>query len=220
MLLWPRYLRMRRFFAVAVRNEAPDELVNLVGYLAAIADKVLIDLVTVSAYSVAGSQILVPQRVDPEYQQPQQEPSPFAPVQVSKGRFVEGADDFAASIGDAKPEQQAVLRQLCDWARSLEKEGLVRLHTYHHVNAENLTLLPRLRAPNVGLVTIWHQSGNGVLQFWRKVFEKRAPHGLKILEDMGVAVSNGNNTKEITSQLLEELTSCYREAATGRIAAE
>jgi hypothetical protein len=38
--------------------------VRLVGYLESLTDKLLIDLVTVSAYRVGGSEVLVPQRVE------------------------------------------------------------------------------------------------------------------------------------------------------------
>lgn len=34
-------------------------------YLQSVTDKIDIDLVTVAAYDVAGSQVLVPQRIDP-----------------------------------------------------------------------------------------------------------------------------------------------------------
>jgi hypothetical protein len=69
-------LALGRFRLVLVLDEAPAELVRLVGYLASVAEKVLIDLVTVSAYDVNGSRILVPQRVDPEHQ-------PEPPTRVS-----------------------------------------------------------------------------------------------------------------------------------------
>jgi hypothetical protein len=46
-------------------DSAPDELVQVVGYLQAVTDKVDIDLVTVVAYDVAGSRVLVPQRIEP-----------------------------------------------------------------------------------------------------------------------------------------------------------
>src|SRR5512132_4484393 len=49
-----------RFRIVIVLDAAPAELVRLVGYLEAVTDKLLIDLVTVSAYDVNGSRILVP----------------------------------------------------------------------------------------------------------------------------------------------------------------
>jgi hypothetical protein len=54
-----------------VLDAAPVELVRLVGHLEAVTDKLLIDLVTVSAYDVNGSRILVPQRVEPERWRPE-----------------------------------------------------------------------------------------------------------------------------------------------------
>lgn len=53
------------FRLVIVLDSAPDELVQVVGYLQSITDKIDIDLVTVTAYDVNGSQVLVPQRIEP-----------------------------------------------------------------------------------------------------------------------------------------------------------
>ena len=69
------------------------------------------------------------------------------------------------------------MQRLCNWAVALEKENLVKLSTFHG-KAGNLTLLPRLRADNVGLVTIYNNNGAGYLQFWRSVIERRAPRSL------------------------------------------
>ncbi len=54
------------FRLVIVLDEAPEELTRLVGYLGSVADKLLIDLITVSAYTIGKTQIIVPQRVEPE----------------------------------------------------------------------------------------------------------------------------------------------------------
>jgi hypothetical protein len=53
------------FRLVIVLDSAPDEPVQVVGYLQSITDKIDIDLVTVAAYDVGGSQVLVPQRIEP-----------------------------------------------------------------------------------------------------------------------------------------------------------
>ena len=53
------------FRLVIVLDSAPDELVQVVGYLQSVTDKIDIDLVTVAVYDVAGSQVLVPQRIEP-----------------------------------------------------------------------------------------------------------------------------------------------------------
>ena len=52
------------FRLVIVLDSAPDELVQVVGYLQSITDKIDINLVTVAVYDVAGSQVLVPQRIE------------------------------------------------------------------------------------------------------------------------------------------------------------
>ncbi len=139
------------FRLVLVLDDAPSELVRLVGYLEAVGGNLIIDLVTVTAYDVDGSRIMVPQRVDPERPtveagQPSQEAKSFA------GYLASGASDFGEAI-DAAPEvQRQDLRRLYDWAILLEQEGLVRLSTYHGKN--RLTLLPYLIGDDAGLVTI------------------------------------------------------------------
>lgn len=203
-----------RFRLILVLDEAPEELIRLVGYLEAVSDKLLIDLITVSAYEIDGSNILVPQRIDAEQQRVT---TPVERVaRKAQGRLVEGAGDFAASIHDAPEQERAALQQLCEWAISLEAQGLVKLSTYHGIT-KRLTLLPRLRTDNVGLVTIWNENG-GYLQFWRSVFERRAPASLPRVEALiaPTPVGQGTVTHIITSELLDALTSAYREAATGQ----
>ena len=160
------------FRLVLVLDEAPQELVTLVGYLESVTDELVIDLITVSTYEVGSSQVLVPQRVDAE--RPTSETSPSKPPPTGpEGHLVEGADDFADAIEQSPQEHRPGLRRLCELAVSLEREGLVHLSTYHGV-AHRWTLLPRLRTEKAGLVTIWHEGGAS-LQFWRSVFERRAP---------------------------------------------
>jgi hypothetical protein len=62
-------LKLGHFRLVFVLDEAPEELVQLASYLETITEQLVIDLITVSAYTVNGSQILVPQRVEAEHQQ-------------------------------------------------------------------------------------------------------------------------------------------------------
>jgi len=136
---------------------------------------------------------------------------------VTKGQVVEGAADFAESIEQAKPEHRQKLREMYEWALSIEKEGLARLLTYHGRNGAT-TLLPYLRAHDAGLVTIYNDGTGGSIQFWRSVFERRAPGALEHVEQAsGTALRQGNTTKDVTSELLTALTDAYREAALGRI---
>lgn len=209
-------LEEERFRLIIVLDEAREELIQLTGYLQAVTDKLLIDLITVSAYEVSGSQILVPQRVDPE-NRPSAPPAPRKP-NTAQGRLVEGADDFAATISTASVEKRPTLQALYDWAISLEKEGLVNLSTYHGT-ARRWTLLPRLKADNVGLVTIWNDGG-GYLQVWRTVFARRAPVSMARIEPILAPGKLGQGTvaSNITPELLAELTAAYREAARGTLA--
>jgi hypothetical protein len=74
-----------------------------------------------------------------------------------------------------------------------------------------------LRTENAGLVTIWNEGG-AYLQFWRGVFERRAPETLSHVERIApVQIGQGNTTREISDELLEALTDAYREAASGKI---
>ena len=103
-----------------------------------------------------------------------------------------------------------MLRRLSDWAISLEREGLVRLSTYHSTSGA-LTLLPRLPAEGVGLITIWNDKNSAYLQFWRSVFERRAPKSLERVEQL-VKVGQGNTIRTASDELLQALTDAYREA--------
>jgi hypothetical protein len=203
------------FRLVLVLDEAPEELATLVGYLESVTEGLLVDLVAVSAYEVNGSQVVIPQRVDAE--QPAngsgaEGTSPYRP----KGRLVEGGADFAAAIDESPLEHHAELRRLHEWAVRLEQDGLVRLQTYHGV-AHRWTLLPQLPTEKAGLVTIWNDSG-AYLQFWRSVFERRAPGSLPRVEQVApVRVGQGNTTREVSDELLEALAEAYREAASGKI---
>ncbi|MDH5238746.1 MAG: hypothetical protein OEW85_14135, partial [Acidimicrobiia bacterium] len=98
-------------------------------------------------------------------------------------------------------------------ARDLEGEGLVHLGTYHG-KRDLPTLLPRLPIEDVGLVTIWYYADGGYIQFWRTVFERRAPYSLARVEREAhpAQVGKGTGTKKITEGLLEALTEAYREA--------
>jgi len=85
------------FRLVLVLDEAPQELVTLLGYLESVTEELLIDLIAVSAYDVGGSRVLVPQRVDAERPAPEPTP-PKTPPSGPGGWYAEGAEDFAATI--------------------------------------------------------------------------------------------------------------------------
>ena len=198
------------FRLVLVLDDAPSELVRLVGYLEAVGGNLVIDLVTVTAYEVDGSRIMVPQRVDPE-RPPVEVGQPSQAAKGFAGYLASGASDFGEAI-DASPEaQRQDLRRLYDWAISLEQEGLVRLSTYHGKN--RMTLLPYISGEDAGLVTIWNDNG-AYLSVWRSVFERRAPKSIPSVETaIGAQIGNGNSVRLLSNEVLATLTGAYREAA-------
>jgi hypothetical protein len=204
-------LAQGRFRLVLIVDDAPPELIRLVGYLETVtADKLLIDLITMSPYTVGGSQILVPQRVEAERQRAEQPqlPPPLKP----KAWSTPGAGDFEAAIADAAEGHQDMLRRLTKWAKALADEGLAVLRTTHGTSGR-LTLLPRVPRDDAGLVTIWNDHGPSIT-LAGSVFRRLAPQSLTRVEAMvGAGAMNGKTLHDIPDALLEELTAAYREAA-------
>jgi TIR domain len=155
----------------------------------------------------------VPQRVEPEHRRP--EAAPAAPPRKS-GYEVPGANDFLEIIPTAPADQQLFLRRLAEWAVMLGDHGLARLSTYHGKTGIT-TLLPRV-SDGAGLVTIWKDTRSSYVQFWRSVFERRAPRSLSAVEAAvgGPGVRQGSVVYEVSDELLAALTTAYEEAATER----
>ena len=147
---------------------------TLVGYLESVSDGLTIDLITVANYEVGDTSVMVPQRVDPE-KTDRGEASSTTEHRSGQGTTTPGADAFVAAITELDPEDRPALRRLAEWACVLESEGLCRLSTYQGVGANRYTLLPRLQPDNAGLITVWNDHGIASMQFWRSVFERRAP---------------------------------------------
>lgn len=210
------HLSEGRFRLVLVLDQAPEELVRLVGYLESITDKLLIDLISVSAYQIGGSQVLVPQRVEAERQT--HRISTGGQTGTTAGTLVEGAEDFLATIEKAPPEHHERLRQIVDWAVTLEREGLVRLYTYH--GRGRWTLLPQFPNERRGLVTLWNSNG-AYVSLWRSVFESRAPNSIAKIEDLIAPqkLGQGNVVREFSEPLLRALSDAYREASVDTIRA-
>jgi hypothetical protein len=206
-----RSLAEGSFRLVIVLDSAPDELVQVIGYLQSVTDRVDIDLVTVAAYDVGGIQVLVPQRIEPA-----RRVSELSDAQVNDrqaGIASPGSADFRAAIVDAPAGRRDLLERLADWADTLERDGLVKLASYRGKRGI-VTLLPRLASDNAGLVTIYSDIKSAYLQFWRGVFERRAPHSIPPVEAaLGAELKQGNSTHTITGQLLDALTIAYREAS-------
>ena len=204
-----RSLAEGAFRLVIVLDSAPEELVQVAGYLRSVTDKIDIDLVTVTAYDVGGSQVLAPQRIAPGRRARELSDAEVSARQ--SGALHPGSAQFRALIADLAPAKRELLERLADWADSLERQGLVKLATYQ--GKTMTTLLPRLAADNAGLVTIYRDRDDGYLQFWRSAFDRRAPESIPVIEALaGTALKQGNITRQVSEQLLEALTQAYRDA--------
>ena len=202
-------LREGRFRLIFVLDSVPAELMTLVAYLEHVTDKLVIDLVAVNSFDVGGTSVVLPQRVTPERHEVTVEKT----RRKESGTLFPGGEKFEATISRAPPESHEWLRRLLEWARDLELSGFINLSTYEGVGAKRYTLLPRLVVGGAGLVTIWNDGG-AYLQFWRSVFEKRAPGFIERIEDLaGIRVGQGNTTRNISEELLQVLTEAYAEAA-------
>ncbi len=205
------------FRLVFVLDQAPPDLIRLVSYLEAVTDKLVIDLITVSAYSINGAQALVPQRIEITQLEklPAQSSLSLTPTLESaqKGWLASGADDFAAAIATSPTEHREHLTLLCNWAKKLESKGWVKLSTFHGKSGR-LTLLPRLLGYDAGLITIWNDGGPAITVY-RSVFERFAPLSIPQVEQAlhPVKLGKGNATNKFTPDVLEALEAAYAEAA-------
>lgn len=208
-------LRHGAFRLVIVIDEAPDELVRLVGYLESVANLLIIDLITVVAYDVGGSQVLVPQRIDPERQDEPHGSNAGFGISAPEGQYLRGTAAFRVALQAQPPDQHDHLLRLADWADQLEHEQLASVSTWRYADGR-VMLLPYFRGDDHGLVKIWLDWG-GVMSVWRGVFESRAPQGLIELEALiaPTRVGKGNRIRPeaITAAVLDVLADAYREAA-------
>ena len=203
------HLREGRFRLVFVLDAVPPELMTLVAYLEHVTDKLVIDLVAVNSFKVGGTSAVLPQRVTPERHEVTIEQT----RRKESGTYYPGSDRFEAAISRAPADSHEALHQLLAWARDLEHRGLVTLATYEGIGAKRFTLLPRLVVEKRGLVTIWNDQGAS-LQFWRTVFERKAPGFIERIERLAnTKVGQGNSVREFSEPLLEALTEAYEHAA-------
>lgn len=204
-----KHLQEGRFRLVFVLDRVPAELMTLVAYLEHLTNKLVIDLVAVGSFEVDGTSILLPQRVTPE----RHEVTVTKKPKGKSGALFPGSERFEKSIGQAPEDSRALLHRLVRWARRIEEEGYVQLTTTEGKGAKRFTLLPRLVGENAGLVTIWNEGG-AYLQFWRSMFEKKAPDFIDQIESLaGIPIGQGNTTRNISEELLAVLTQAYEHAA-------
>ncbi|TCO43608.1 hypothetical protein EV646_112185 [Kribbella antiqua] len=204
-----------RLRAVVVLDEAPTDLVDLVGYLQDVtSDRLTLDLVVVTAYEVAGQRILVPQLVEPDRTQLTAELAGTGKPSTAS-EVVRGSDPFEASIGTVALEHQPLLRRLLEWAQGLEREGLATLFT--SIGKGRWVLNPRLPGQARGMVSIWNENGP-YLSPYRTVLDQEAPATLAKLDaTVPNEIGRGNYIKaQYDEDLLRLLREAYVEARDSR----
>ena len=102
-----------------VLDAAPLPLMRLAGYLEAVNERLVIDLITVSKYEVGGQSVLVPQRVDPGRELKEQGGRLPRPAAATRAQYVEGAGEFVASIEQAPEARQQDLKDLVTISKGL-----------------------------------------------------------------------------------------------------
>jgi hypothetical protein len=102
-----------------VLDEAPPELINLMGYLEAVTTGLSFDLIAVHSYTIGEHRIAVPQRLDPEHRP---EPPPSRPARSSRratGHYESGVQPFRDLIPETPEQYQSTLAMMADWADEL-----------------------------------------------------------------------------------------------------
>lgn len=213
-------LRDGTFRLVLVLDQAPDDLVRLVGYLETVTSGLSVDLVTVAAYEIGGRRVLVPQRVEPERRQ-RQEPESVETKRSGRPRLddlMPGVEPFRAQLATAPNDRRPALEQFAAWAQRLADEGLAEVSTYFGKRGE--ALLPRLLPERAGLVSLWRWTDDSaLLSVWRSVFERRAPKSIERVESLiaPTPLGKGNTVSEVSDDLLTALYEAYIEANSTRV---
>ncbi len=182
----------------------------MAGYLEKMTAGLLLDLVTVSAFEVNGTRLLVPQRVDP-LQRVAEDYTPLARSGRADALPTEGSAAFAERISVCPPDVQEDHHRLLRWARDLEHQGIARLWTTVGLTQDVLQV--RVPGEQVGLVTVWRGGTGPALSLWETVFERRAPTTLPLVKAALAGGSMSKSVRDPSDDLLARLTDAYREAA-------
>ena len=204
------------FRIVIVLDDAPAQLVRLMGYLESItADDITVDLVKVSAYQIDDNQILVPQRIDLEREAEPLGASGAADPGSSGGSsgtiWTEGLGRFH-EMNEGLDEQTAAHgRVLANWAEALEAEGICRAYSVESGEGwPNLRL--HLNNERKTFAHFWPQADGIGAWIYRTVTERRAPQSWPRIQEI-TKVTKGTGGAEATEELRDALADAYREAA-------
>jgi hypothetical protein len=119
--------------------------------------------------------------------------------------------EFRAAMASIPAERRGLLESACDWAETLERDGLANLVTSRRSKEAVSNLTPLLPGQAVSFVRIYL---DGRLMLTRSVYEKFAPRSLPAVEAaLGTELTQGNSTRTFSDELRHALTAAYQEAA-------
>jgi len=198
---------------VLVLDRAPQDLVRLVGYLEAVTRGLSIDLVTVTSYQVGDRRVVVPLREEPDRPRGRSRQM-WMSRHRPRRRRCRATRRFAERVSTAPEVHRPTLDLFVAWAQRMSDAHLAEIHTYFGKNDETV-LLPYVPAEGVGLVSLYMRAdGRPALQWWRSVFERRAPASMDAVAAAGGAeIGKGNMATRIDRRLLDAVFDAYEEAA-------
>lgn len=214
-------LRDGTFRLVLVLDQAPDDLVHLVGYVEAMTSGLSVDLVTLAAYEIGDRRVIVPQRVEPERRQPQETERVEAnrSGRPRMGDIMPGVEPFRAQLATVPNNCRPALERFAAWAQRLADERLAEVSTYFGKRGE-VVLLPHLLPERSGLVSLYRWTDDSaILSLWRSVFERRAPGSIERVESLisPILLGNGKTVYDVSDELLAALYDAYIEANKARL---
>lgn len=207
-----KHLDAGSFRIVIVLDDAPEQLVNIIGYLDLVTTKdINLDLVTVSAYDLNDEQFLVPQRIDLKHAlDPESDTETTVHPRPSRGTTTtKGSDPFRRIVAQSKnPDHQKNGKKIADWDDDLEKKGLCRVFSAEGSGWGRLRLY--LLDENK---TFAHFESDGQWAWLcPTVIERRAPAMVATIRDISEVRGNKGRARA-TSELLDAFEQAYREAA-------
>jgi hypothetical protein len=166
----------------------------------------VIDLVTVSEYTVGNERVLVPQRIDPE-----RRPADVPEVQLGEVAATAGPDEFIATLTNLWAPARENAMHLVAWAQQLANEGFARVES---TQGASQTMLRVFIPADSCLVVVFRTASNVGLAAFRTVFERRAPHALTALESGSPPVRlTAGGYIPVDERVLGLVAEAYREAS-------
>ncbi len=202
------------FRIVIVLDDAPPQLVRLIGYLDLFTTKDLsLDLVTMSAYDIKDEQFLIPQRIDPDHALELETATETTVHQKSRGiATTKSSADFRKIVAQSEnPDHRENRKKIADWADDLENEGICRV--YSRVNSAEGSGWRRLRLYLLDenkTFAHFESDGQGAW-LYPAVIRRRAPAMLDRITELTDLPSKYG--APATPELLDALADAYREAA-------